>query len=39
MRRVADQDPSSPDQRLYWIRKLESWTSKALEDIALFGES
>ena len=39
MTRVADQDPNVPDQRLHWIRKLESWTSKALEDIVLFGES
>ena len=35
MGRVEDQDPNSPEKRVYWIRKLESWTSKALEDIAL----
>ncbi len=35
MSRVEDQDPNSAEKRVYWIRKLESWTSKALEDIAL----
>ena len=38
MHRVKDQDPDSAEQRVYWIRKLESWTSKALEDIALVSE-
>jgi hypothetical protein len=38
MRRVEGQDPDSAEQRVYWIRKLESWTSKTLEDIALFNE-
>jgi hypothetical protein len=35
MGRVEDQDPDSAEKRVYWIRKLESWTSKALEDVAL----
>jgi hypothetical protein len=35
MGRVQDQDPNSAEKRVYWIRKLESWTAKALEDIAL----
>jgi hypothetical protein len=35
MSRVEDQDPNSAEKRVYWIKKLESWTSKALEDIAL----
>jgi hypothetical protein len=37
MMRVG-QNSKSPEQRVYWIRKLEGWTSKALEDIALFTE-
>jgi len=35
MGRVEGQDPNSAETRVYWIRKLESWTSKALEDITL----
>jgi hypothetical protein len=38
MRRIEGQDPGSAKDRVYWIRKLEGWTSKALEDIALIGE-
>ena len=38
MNRVG-QKPTSIEQRVYWSKKLESWTSKALEDIALFSET
>jgi hypothetical protein len=36
MQRIEGQDLGSPQQRLYWTRKLEGWTSKALVDITLF---
>ncbi len=38
MSRIEGQDPDSAEQQAYWVRKLESWTSKALEDIALLKE-
>ena len=38
MGRVEGQDKECAERRVYWIRKLESWTSKALEDIALLSE-
>ena len=37
MARVEGQNADSAERRVYWIRKLESWTSKALEDIVLLG--
>ncbi len=39
MSRIEAQDPNSTEQRMRWTRKLESWTSKALEDIALLSEA
>src|SRR6266849_4357688 len=38
MGRVEGQSPTSAEQRVYWFRKLESWTSKALVDITLFSQ-
>jgi hypothetical protein len=38
MDRIDEQNPNSAKQRVHWIRKLESWTSKALEDVALFNK-
>jgi hypothetical protein len=38
MDRIELQDRESAKDRVYWIRKLESWTSKALEDITLLNE-
>ena len=39
MDRVEGQDKNSLERRIHWIRKLEGWTSKALEDITLSSES
>jgi hypothetical protein len=39
MRRVEGQSAGSAENRVYWTRKLESWTAKALEDAALLGDS
>jgi len=36
MGRIEGQNPNSAERRVHWTRKLESWTSKALEDVALF---
>jgi len=36
MNRVADENLNSAKRRVHWAKKLESWTSKALEDITLF---
>ena len=38
MARVEGHEAETAEKRVYWTRKLESWTSKALEDIALLGE-
>jgi len=35
MSAVKDQDPTVAEKRVYWINRLQSWTAKALEDIAL----
>jgi hypothetical protein len=38
MDRIEGQNTDSAEQRVYWIRKLEGWTTKALEDVALIRE-
>jgi hypothetical protein len=37
MSRIKDQDLSSARDRAAWMKRIESWTTKALEDVALFG--
>jgi hypothetical protein len=39
MDRIEDQNPNLAERRVHWIRKLESWTAKALEDVTLVQES
>lgn len=37
MSRIKDQAPSSAQDRAAWMKRIERWTTKALEDVALFG--
>jgi len=37
MVRIKDQHPSSARERAAWMKRIESWTTKALEDVALLG--
>lgn len=39
MLRIEMQDTECTMQRVAWVRKLESWTAKALEDVALLNET
>jgi hypothetical protein len=32
---IRDQDQSSPKDRAAWMKRIENWTAKALEDVAL----
>jgi len=36
MSRIKDQNVSSAQDRAAWMKRIESWTTKALEDVALF---
>jgi hypothetical protein len=38
MSKIKDQDPAVMKHRTFWMRRIESWTSKALEDISLIPE-
>jgi hypothetical protein len=39
MARIKGQNPSSPHDRTAWMRRIEHWTMKALEDVALLSGS
>lgn len=39
MSRIKDQDQSSAHHRTAWMRRIENWTTKALEDVALLRSS
>lgn len=32
---ITDQDTASPERRAFWMKRIQEWTAKALEDIAL----
>ncbi len=36
---INAQDPALPERRAFWMKKIENWTAKALEDIALLRDS
>jgi hypothetical protein len=37
MSKIKSQNLSSAQDRTYWMKRIEGWTSKALEDVALLG--
>jgi hypothetical protein len=39
MSRIKDQNLASAQDRAAWMKRIESWTTKALEDVALLGNS
>jgi hypothetical protein len=39
MRTVPKEDPSSCERRVHWVRRIEQWISKAIEDHLLMGGS
>ncbi len=39
MSKIKDQNPASPRDRTAWMKRIEGWTAKALEDVALLRSS
>jgi hypothetical protein len=39
MSKIKDQDVSSAQHRAFWMKRIENWTAKALEDVALLRSS
>ena len=36
---IKAQDPSLAEKRTFWMKRIENWTAKALEDVALMRDS